>query len=53
MPIVVTLYVDSISSVLTSYDRIKVYRSNYEDGVFLEITTDTTRQRSVGMRSAL
>lgn len=43
MPIVVTLYVENITSILTSYDSIKVYRSSYEDGVFLEVTTDSTR----------
>jgi len=43
MPIVVTLYVENITAILASYDRIKVYRSNYDDGIFAEVSTVSTR----------
>lgn len=43
MPIVVTIYISSPSSILTSYDVIKVYRSDYSDGYFSEVTTAVTR----------
>jgi len=44
MPVVVTVRVASPSGAIASgYDSIKVYRSAYDDGSFLEITTDITR----------
>lgn len=41
--IVVTIYISNPDSVLLTYNKLKVYRSNYQDGYFLEITTDSTR----------
>jgi hypothetical protein len=44
MPIVVTVGVASPADIIADgYDSIKVYRSGYEDGAFLEVTTDSTR----------
>lgn len=43
MPIVVTIYVSSPSSILFTYDQIKVYSSDYEDGAYLEATDASTR----------
>ena len=38
-----SIVVDDISLVLETYDRIKVYRSSSEDGVFVEISDAVTR----------
>lgn len=44
MPIVVTIQVSSSSAVIDAgYDVIKVYRSSYQDGTFLEVSTESTR----------
>lgn len=44
MPIVVTVQVSNSSAVIDAgYDVIKVYRSNYQDGTFLEVSTEATR----------
>lgn len=43
MSILITVIVDSISSVISSYDSIKFYRCSYEDGVFSEISDVSTR----------
>lgn len=44
MPIVVTVRVsDPAAEIASGYDSIKIYRSNYEDGSFLEVSTAATR----------
>ncbi|MCK5018677.1 MAG: hypothetical protein KAS32_16570 [Candidatus Peribacteraceae bacterium] len=44
MPVVITVRVaSSAAAIADGYNSIKVYRSGYEDGEFLEVTTDSTR----------
>lgn len=43
MPIVLTIYISNPSSVVLSYDRLKVYSSSYEDGTFVEVSDAVTR----------
>jgi len=43
MPILITVFVSSPDSTLASYDKIKIFRSNFEDGYFTEISTAITR----------
>lgn len=39
----VRFYVEELDNVMTKYDQIKVYRSDTEDGTYVEITTPATR----------
>ena len=38
-----SIVVDSVSLVLQTYDQVKVYRSDSEDGVYTEITDGSSR----------
>ena len=44
MPVIVTIRVSSPEAeLLAGYDSVKVYRSNFEDGIFLEVSGLATR----------